>query len=300
MNSSTIPVGFPNFLIIGASKCGTSSLYSYLRQHPEIYLSNIKESHYFTLDEIYNLGVDNYLKIYFPGSDGYKAIGDITPTYLIKPETVLPRLSSVYGDAYPKIIVILRNPIERAYSHYLHMVRSGDENESFHKALDLEITRMKMNPEGWWGYRSGGDYKHYINKWLECVPKTNFLFLLTEELSQSPESVLQKIFMHLNVDHTYVINDLARKNTGGSIRSRWLMKQIGAKSRIKEIIKSAIPIRTRQKIKSSLIRYNTKNNGNNIILSDELRAILKDHYSPEIPGLERITGLDLSIWGIGN
>ncbi|MFV8816189.1 sulfotransferase family protein [Haliea sp. E17] len=287
---------FPNFLVVGASKSGTSSLYHYLKQHPEIGLSSVKETQFFNCDEIFGLGVDRFVDLYFDCSSSCKAIGDITPSYLVRGEKVLPRILSVYGDKPPKIVVIMREPVSRAWSHYLHKVRSGEENLSFEDAIAREEERIEADPGGWWGYRNEGNYEHFIQKWLQVIPRKNFLFITTEELADDPENVLSRLYRHVGVDPFFRAPDMSRKNVGGQIRSRWLLGMIARQGVTKRIIKSIFPYRMRQKMKSRLIAYNTKTTTPEIEMTTEVRKQLAEFYIESNSRLAQTIGRELDEW----
>ena len=126
-------MSLPNFMCIGASKSGTTSLYDILKQHSNIFLPTFKEPHFFDISPVYEHGISWYDKTYFSGVKKEKCIGDFTPTYLFDkyaPERILSSLGKNV-----KFIIILRNPVDRAYSHYLHSKRDLHEHLSFEDAL---------------------------------------------------------------------------------------------------------------------------------------------------------------------
>src|SRR3712207_6354190 len=135
----------PNFLIIGAMKSGTTALYYYLEQHPEIYMSPVKEPNFFSsqeqenaADAVTDIGTYQHL---FRGVSGEKAIGEASHSYLYEPGAAA-EIRRYLPEA--KLIAILRNPIDRAYSHFLHMVRSGTEPlDDFAQALQEEVVGIR-------------------------------------------------------------------------------------------------------------------------------------------------------------
>src|SRR5215210_1748036 len=152
----------PNFLVIGAGKSGTTSLYHYLRQHPDVYMSPVKEPLFFAaeggrirfpgpdgrmISRAANPGAVTRMKDYralFAGVSGKKAVGEASPQYLYTPEAPL-RIKHYVPEA--KLIAVLRNPVERAYSAFLHRTRLGREPlADFSEALRQEDSRMR---EGW-------------------------------------------------------------------------------------------------------------------------------------------------------
>jgi hypothetical protein len=122
----------PNFVIVGAPKCGTSSLARWLMEHPEVYVVPEKELHFFT--GYWNQGVDWYENCFAP--DGERAVGEASPTYL-QNHTAHARMQSLIPDA--KLIAIMRNPVDRAYSHYWHWKDRKGVTVSFEEAIEPEL-----------------------------------------------------------------------------------------------------------------------------------------------------------------
>ena len=133
-------MSLPNFMCIGAAKSGTTSLYDILKQHSDIFLPSFKEPHFFDIPSVYQNGIEWYEKTYFQSVKNEKCIGDFSPTYLFD-EHAPERILNDLGDNV-KFIIILRNPVDRAYSHYLHSKRDEHENLSFKDALSLEKNRV--------------------------------------------------------------------------------------------------------------------------------------------------------------
>lgn len=296
MPDTHLPGTFPNFLGIGASKSGTSSLYAYLRQHPDIFVSVPKETQYFTYDEVYALGPEGLVANYFKGAEGHRAIGDITPTYFIASRVVIPRIRESYGSGIPKFILILREPVQRAWSHYLHKVRTGEEAKSFSEAMALEEERMARDPYGWWGYVSEGRYAFHLRPWLDAFPRENFLFLLMEDLATDSLGVLRAVYQFLDVDPDYMIPDLGRQNTAGAAKSAGVLRLLNSPSLLKSLVKRVLPLRYRQRIKTRIIELNTSRRTPPPELRPEIRAQLADYFKSDIEELEALTGLDLQCW----
>jgi Sulfotransferase family len=165
----------PNFLIIGAAKSGTTSLYHYLNQHPQIYMSPEKEPEFFALEgrkldfdgpdgkEVINrriqrnrpTNIEEYRAL-FEGVSGETAIGEASPWYLYSVQA--PSRISYYIPGV-KLIAVLRNPVERAYSLFLYLRLRGQEPLSdFSQALQAEEVRKRDNWEWWWYYKDVGFY----------------------------------------------------------------------------------------------------------------------------------------------
>lgn len=193
----------PNFLIIGAMRCGTTSLYYYLSQHPEIKISDKKELHYF--DEHYN---DWSLEDYLENFQSDKITGEGSPLYLYHP--LVP--ARVYNDLGKniKFIVLLRNPVDRAYSHYWHEIYKGREKENFEKAIELEDIRIKDGKAKMYGgnwnfsashfsYLDRGKYVYQLMRWLEFFDPENFYVVKSESFFKYSKEIVNTVFEFLNI-----------------------------------------------------------------------------------------------------
>ncbi|MFZ4520871.1 MAG: sulfotransferase domain-containing protein [Bacteroidales bacterium] len=212
----------PDFLIIGAQKGGTSSLFNYLNQHPGVRLPKQKEIHFF--DYNYNKGLQWY-RNWFPFlTFSGKVTGEASPYYLFHP--VVPR--RVFCNCpNVKIIVLLRNPIDRAYSHYIMEVTKGFElSATFEEAIDMEEVRLAGEYERLIGeandysfnhqhfsYLSRGLYFEQIKEWMKYFPPHQFLFIRSESFFANTISELNKVFEFLNLPIISNV-DLTPENSG--------------------------------------------------------------------------------------
>jgi hypothetical protein len=172
---------FPDFFVIGAAKCATSSLYAYLAQHPQLHLSATKEL------RILDTGLPDaasiarrYRRAYSTAPDEC-LLGDASPSHFHWPEIVLPRLEKLYHRRRPKFIVLFRNPIDRAWSHYLHVARLGYRWESFANALrreparaaaiEIEPARRDQRDYAWSGCVAEGLYARQLKPWLRTFER---------------------------------------------------------------------------------------------------------------------------------
>lgn len=171
----------PNFLIIGAAKAGTTSLYSYLKQHPDIFMSSWKEPKFFSLEgekldfqgpsQIINTDSINNLESYLELFEGVKdetAIGEASPIYLYSPKAPA-NIKKYIPDA--KLIVVLRHPAERAFSSFAHLIRAGYETLSFEEALEEEPQRIKEKWAPLWYYKEKGFYAQQLERYFELFDR---------------------------------------------------------------------------------------------------------------------------------
>lgn len=206
----------PDFIIIGAQKCGTTSLYQYLGQHPAIAPALKKEVHFF--DSNFDRGVQWY-RAHFPTVlyrhyarkvQGYRLItGEASPYYLFYPHAprrvleLLPRV---------KLIVLLRNPVDRAYSHYQMQKKKGLEPLSFAESIEAEPERLRGEREKMladenylslnykrYSYLARGIYVDQLQAWLRLFPKEQVLILKSEDFYTNPPAVYKQVLAFLEV-----------------------------------------------------------------------------------------------------
>ncbi|HXV66512.1 MAG TPA: sulfotransferase domain-containing protein [Nitrosopumilaceae archaeon] len=196
----------PDFLIIGAAKCGTSSLYEYLIQHPSVGSSLTKQIHFF--DRYYDRGVSWY-KVCFPFKWQRRISGEATAHYMTHP-LAAERAFKLVPKA--KIIVMLRNPIDRAYSHYKMEYRNKNENLSFEDAIAQEENRINgefekmLNNENNNGvnyphraYVKCGEYLEQIKRWAKFYSKEQILIIKSEDFFDNPEKITNQVFKFLDL-----------------------------------------------------------------------------------------------------
>lgn len=183
----------PDFLIIGVAKCGTTSLYDFIIQHPDIEPALTKEITYFTGHHYYGYG-SYWYRAHFPMNNSRIITGEATPTYL--PDLDAPmRVKCLLPNA--KLIVLLRNPVDRAYSHYNV---NHEDKYSFETALRIEDSRVeKSGYYPWWEYKKMGLYADQLERWFSLYPRKQFLILETTDMKNDRQGVVDKIFKFLRV-----------------------------------------------------------------------------------------------------
>lgn len=177
----------PNFLMIGAQRCATTWLYFCLRQHPDVYLPFIKEIDFFS--RYYDKGFDWYSR-YFRLWRGQRAVGEITPSYLYM-EGAAERIKRDLGEV--RLIVCLRNPVDRAFSQYRKHLRAGAVHVDFEAALE-------RNPE----YVERGFYAKQLDRFLRIFPGDRILVMIYEDVKKDPLSHLERVFDFLEIDSSFV------------------------------------------------------------------------------------------------
>lgn len=190
----------PDFMILGVTKCGTTSLYDYLCKHPNILHAQRKELHFFD-NRKFKKGLECYNKK-FPKTAPGQLTGEASPGYFWK-KRCLRRIKNMCPNT--KFIVIFRNPVKRIISEYFRLVRRGREHACFDKAIH--------KPGLYDRYISAGMYIEHINRWLTHFPKEQFLFLILEDLIANPEKEVNKVFTFLGLKE-YKLDSYEIKNKG--------------------------------------------------------------------------------------
>ena len=215
----------PNFIIIGAMKAATTSLYTYLKQHPDVFMTSIKEPMFFnnfqketnfklhgrktkkitTFEQYYTL---------FNSVKNESAIGEASPSYISNkdcPNLIHKHLPNT------KIIAVLRQPVARAYSNYLHARRADRESISnFETAFNKETERKTENWSPLYHYKSKGYYAEQLEQYFNLFPKENIKVVLFEDLVKNPIRITQEVFKFLNIDNSFIPDTSKKANVSGT------------------------------------------------------------------------------------
>lgn len=293
----------PNFLVIGAAKSGTTALHRYLKQHPAIYMSHPKELRFFPFeDQPQNFcgprdkvdvetaikTIEDYRACFAAGAD-YPARGESSPIYLYY-KRAAERIRHHIPDV--KLIAILRQPADRAYSQYLMKVRDGIEPLSFRAALAAEQQRIS---DGWshhWHYRQRGFYAAQLKPYFELFKREQLRIYLYEDFLTAPNAFVQDIFRFLNVDDSFVLDMSVRHNESKLPRSRALQVFLTEPRRAKNLFKPFLPAGWSRRIGDHLRRQNLIKPP----FPAKLRRQLTEVYREDIIELQDMLQRDLSHW----
>ncbi|MEM9293436.1 MAG: sulfotransferase [Acidobacteriota bacterium] len=199
MTSSPLAPPLPNLVVAGVQRAGTTSLHYLLDRHPEVFFPRSpQEIHYFDLQANYRRGVDWYRSL-FHEWQGQPWVGQTSPLYLFDPAVPQRLLNTLEA---PRVVVILRDPVRRAYSHYWLEVRYGWESKPFSQALDHEPQRISKGYDVFrhYSYVSRGLYWRQLEHWLQWLPREHLLVILQEELRADPEAVMAQAAAFLDLD----------------------------------------------------------------------------------------------------
>ncbi len=227
-------IRLPNFLLAGAAKCGTTSIASAMAQHPDIYMSPIKEPKFFTaqfLDfplrgpgdsfvENFTIKTfDDYQQLFKRVKDE-TAIGDASVDNLYFYRRVIPLIKRYLGDI--KIIIVLRNPVERAFSAYKNLLRDSRETLNFEDALAREADRRRRGYEYLWRYLDVGFYYPQVKAYMESFSHVKVLVL--EHFENGSFGIFKHIFEFLHVNAAFKPRRSNHLNISGKPRFRWAQR----------------------------------------------------------------------------
>lgn len=289
-------MNLPNFLVIGAAKAGTTSLYAYLKQHPQVYMSPMKGTGFFDCegeklnyqgpgDMQRRLPINN-LKDYcamFKGVSGEIAIGEACTDYLYSakaPERIYHYIPDV------KLIAILRDPAQRAYSQYIGNVRDGYEPQAdFAQALAEEEERIVNNWHLRWHYKQRGFYYTQLKRYFKIFDPKQIKVFLYEDYLYKPKEFLKDIFKLLEVDDTFIPNMDVKRNVSKTPKNEQIYQSL-------TFAKDKLPFgKTMLNLWLERILPADKPK-----LAPEIRQQLISDYQEDILKLQNLIERDLSRW----
>lgn len=309
----------PNFFLVGAVKSGTTSLYYYLNQHPQVFMSPVKEPHYFSFSDmnisqfrqrikerIANFDVRQYLKspmknlvhrAYISAWEDYiqlfknvkmeVAIGEASTSYLWSP-TAAQKIKEKIPEA--KLIFLLRNPIERTFSHYLMDLKNGLTSQPFAEALEAD--ELIKDPA--WGknsmYLETGMYTDQLKRYTDIFHRNQYMIILLDELIQHPLVVIRKIYRFLNIDESY-IPEIKKKYNESLQPQNEAIGKIFNNSLVRKFIVDKMNDNIKGLLKKIFFRSD-----NLPVLKKEEKLMLKAIFESDIKKLEKEIGKDLSHW----
>ena len=273
ININGAGIRLPDFFIVGAAKSATTSLYYYLKAHPQIFLPEVKEPSFFSFANnppnfvspgkmrtiVWKL--ENYSAL-FKGADEGQIMGDISPSHLYTYESTISNIKNFYGANYKKlkIIIILRNPVDRAWSQFMHFKKHLNEPLSFAQAINSQTIkyRLENNWSIFYDYVGAGMYYNQVKAYLSEFPFVKiFLF---DELKREATKTIHEIFSFINVQSDFNPQNLSTiYNRSGIPKIRYfypLYKMIVKDNFIKCVLRLIIPI---PKAKRKKLRINIQN-----------------------------------------
>lgn len=273
-------VNWPNFFVVGPPKAGTTSIAHHLKKHPQVFIPDVKEPHYFSphIESVVNLNLDEYRRLYEKAS-GYTAIGDLSASYFLY-EEVPGRIFEVSPDA--RIVMMLRDPVARAYSDFTFARTLGIEPETaFRKALQRYETRD--SPEWYLSrcYIEQGLYYSPVRRYQETFGKERVLLLPFDDLTRNPREFFARIATHIGVNPGFFETVDLSEALNEYRMPRW-----------RSLVNLVRRLRLQQMIPASMLRrlrplfFDT----NRDPLDEESRRLLQEMYKPDVAQLEELMG----------
>lgn len=294
-------MNLPNLLIVGAAKSGTTSLHNYLKQHPEIFMSNHKEPHFLINKEIGENRIpkavkklDEYSNL-FDGSDTFKYRGESSAMYLQFPNITIKNIKK-YLEKDIKIIIMLRNPIDRAFSGYQHVKRFNiDEELTFEQALevceDRYFKQTSLTPAT--RYIHIGMYYDFVKKFMHSFSDQIHVIIYDDFIADT-QNELSKVFsflevkkIEINIYEKYMVGGWKWKN---SFFKNTFMKN----SFLKKIIKTIAPFEFLRIFLNDLFKYLFTEPDDKMDIA--VRKKLQNIYKNDVINLSKLLNKDLNFW----
>ena len=294
-------MNLPNLLIVGAAKSGTTSLHNYLKQHPEIFMSNHKEPHFLINKEIGENRIPKGVKklneysSLFDGSDTFKYRGESSAMYLQFPNIAIKNIKK-YLEKDLKIIIMLRNPIDRAFSGYQHVKRFNvDEELTFAQALDVcedrYFKQTSLTPAT--RYIHIGMYYDFVKKFMHSFSGQVHVIIYDDFITDT-QNELSKVFSFLKVKKIDV-NITEKYMVGGwKWKNRFFKNTFMKKSFLKKIIKIIVPFEFLRIFLNDLFKYLFTMPDDKMDIS--VRKKLQNIYKNDVINLSKLLNRDLNFW----
>ena len=290
----------PNFFIIGAPKCGTTSIHATLKNHPDIFMPDQKELQFFATDLFCKnyITKKQYLELFSPAKDE-KIIGEASVWYLYSKDAPI---NIKKFNKNSKFLVILRNPVHMLESLHAQFIFDNMEQFSnFQLALDMEderkrgkLVKSSVSNRKFLYYSDIVRYLEQIKRYLELFGEENVKILIFEKLLKNPEEHINSISDFLEISR-FELPDMQRLNRRKEAGSSILRSLINPPNKLKDAMRTCIPFGIRRRIVEFVISINSVDAQEKPI-SRNLISQIRSYYLHEIRELERITKTDLSCW----
>lgn len=291
----------PNFIIAGVARCGTTSLYYYLKQSPEIGFSSIKEPKYFsnlrtnfphrgigdlTVDDKIVKSFTEYKQL-FEGLDKYKLVGEASSDYFFFHKSSINEIKKVLGDI--PIIISLRNPTERAFSAYNNLIRDNREFLPFEEAINAEEKRINDNWDWMWAYKKGSLYSEALEAFYANFSKVKVIIF--EELAENPKKIINEITDFLQISPIKNIDVSTKYSPSGKPKNLFIKLISSRNNYLYPIRNYAIKMIPRKYIEFVSQNFFQKNDMNEVT-----KKQLDNFFNEDVEKVEKLIGRNLNIW----
>lgn len=294
---------YPDFLVAGVAKAGTTYLYEVLQQHSRLFLPE-KESFFFNRAQLLQMGEGETNHPYtgllkdeaayrrlFAGCPANALSGEVGTGYFYDYQHAIPHIKATAGD--PKIIVLLRQPVSRCYSSYTHFVKLAMEPLTFEEALEAETIRRDRGFSFMWHYQQLSLYADAAEAYLKHFSQVKFLFF--EQMLNEPDTFYQELFDFLGVDREDFAK--ARTNASGKPKNKvvqgLITKPNVIKNTIRPLFRAIVPLEKRKGVREWL---KTKNMSKSEAMLPETEAKLQAYFAEDVARLEQVLGHKIPYW----
>ncbi|MBY0499588.1 MAG: sulfotransferase domain-containing protein [Nitrosomonas sp.] len=278
----------PDFVVIGAFKAGSTSLHHYFSQHPSVFMTKVKEPNFFAFDSKNKVHAEmNRQQFMVTSLSEYESLfddarvdqikGEVSPYYLYS-SVALQKMKEIVPTI--KMIACLRNPVGRAYSHYLMRLRSGKETKSPEEAFSEDAFWVRASL-----------YANAIQSYQQIFDNNQLKFVLFDDLINDPQTLMSELFSFIGADSNFQVNTDYRFNPGGTPKLPWLHHGLSALKRIPGLRQYTPPF-----IRNRLARIRDKNLAPAKVLSMDVQQQWLKFYRDDISRVQDILHLDLSDW----
>jgi hypothetical protein len=296
-----------DFVVLGAPKAGTTAFFRMLTAHPQVYGTPVKEPHFFLLgerppsftgpgdEEMFNRQAvwrrEDYSALFAPARPD-ELVGEASPNYLGSADAA--RRLADYAPGV-RLIVLLRDPVQRAQSAYLHLRRDGREPlERFADALDAEPDRIARGWEPLWHYANLGFYYRQLTVYLRLFTRDHLLVLSHDELVREPAALMRRVFAFLGIDPEAPVQTGTHLNVSGRPRSRLVQRSLFGDNALKRVGRAVLPVRARRRLWEEVALRNVMRS--RPMLEETTVRKLRALYYADVAELERLLGWELGWW----
>lgn len=298
----------PNWLMLGAPRTGSTALDEALRQHPDFFLPAGKETHFFSnggdaaVPAMQTLGIpyrivsaEQEYKSLFEGSASFPQRGEVDPSILACAPYAIPKIRALLGDS-TRYIVVLRQPVERSYSHYLLHRRYSLEHQSFESYVGVTMPRTPAERVALDRYFGNSFYFDNLNRFMQAFRRAQFLVLLYDDLQTDPHGLMQRILEFLNAD-TRHIPSLTPETNAGKVPTTFRGRFRAPTHPLRRFLRACVPLSLRAQMRQT-IGWNQRatDDFKKLTLNPSTRATLMTRYREDILRTQDLIQRDLSPW----
>jgi hypothetical protein len=306
-------MSLPDFLLAGAMKAGTTSIYHYLRQHPDVFMPDKKEPHFLAFAAGWDfrfVGPGDqrvFTRMLVKDRGRYEGLFRDAGTKVVKGEAsamylCLPGTAQAIKALVPsaRVIFVLRDPVERAFSAFTHMIRDGREPErDFMRALDLEEERVSAGWSPIWWYRRAGCYAQQLSEYTAQFDAAHLKIVLFDDLVNDPLQVMADLFHFLGVDSEFQPSTGDQHNPSGIPRSgaaRSAYLALRHDSKLRRLGKQVLPAKLGRWMRLTAMRVLVERGHSKGVIPQEARDRLSATFAEPNRELATVIGRDLSAW----